>query len=77
MQRDWQFPIYRKYPNNRSFFKIISLERFEELTLMGSKVVRHNIVAKIHPDRVLIVDMLEMLDRMWLESNAAEFEVNQ
>ena len=26
------FPIYRKYTNNKVFFKIISLQKFEELT---------------------------------------------
>lgn len=71
---NWQFPVYRKYPNGKNFFKIISLVEFEELTLMGSKIIKHHIVAKIHPDRLRILDMLEMKDDLWQESNKVEFE---
>lgn len=29
------FPLYRKYTNNQSFFKIIDLNIFEEIMLIG------------------------------------------
>ncbi len=52
------FPVYRKYKNNKNFFKIISEIEFDEITFIGSKpyVTKH--IAKILPDRNLIFDLL-------------------
>lgn len=36
-----QFPVYRKYLNNKHFFKIISPTSFEEIILIGNKKVVH------------------------------------
>jgi hypothetical protein len=58
MQNGMSFPQYRKYPNNRNFFKIINAGEFEEISFIGTKkiVVAHK--AKILPDRNLILDLL-------------------
>lgn len=53
-----QFPQYRKYKNNKHFFKIISEQKFEEISFIGSKAFVTNHVAKILPDRNLIYDLL-------------------
>lgn len=52
------FPQYRKYPNNRNFFKIISASEFEEIGFIGTKriVTAHQV--KILPDRNLVLDLL-------------------
>lgn len=68
-----EFPIYRKYNNNKSFFKIDSLDHFTELKLTGKRVEKHSFQAKIHPDRVFIQDMIEMLGGHWVESSEEEF----
>jgi hypothetical protein len=34
---DINFPVYRKYKNNKSYFKIINPRQFEEIQLIGSK----------------------------------------
>ena len=55
---DITFPIYRKYKNNKHFFKIISESEFEEISFIGSKVIVTKHLAKILPDRNLISDLL-------------------
>lgn len=52
------FPQYRKYANNRNFFKIISNDAFEEISLIGSKKIVRQHQASILPDRNLIHDLL-------------------
>jgi hypothetical protein len=58
MQDGISFPQYRKYKNNKNFFRIINAEEFEEISFIGSRkiVVAHK--AKILPDRNLILDLL-------------------
>lgn len=68
------FPVYRKYSNGGSFFKITSNDRFEEIKLTGSKADRHVFEAKIFPDRQLIQDMIAMTDGYWSTCDAQEFE---
>jgi hypothetical protein len=52
------FPVYIKYSNNKNFFKIISSDEFEELTILGNKFFLTHKKATIHPDRVFIADLL-------------------
>ncbi len=52
------FPTYRKYKNNKNFFKIINENEFEEISFIGSKVIVTQHLAKILPDRNLIADLL-------------------
>lgn len=51
------YPIYRKYKNNKSYFKIISKEEFEEIQVFGNTYTLHHLKAKILPDRNLIEDL--------------------
>ncbi|MEZ4722647.1 MAG: hypothetical protein R2813_12300 [Flavobacteriales bacterium] len=68
------FPVYRKYSNGKSLFKIISETRFDELKLTGKLVQLHEFEAKIYPDRQLIQDMIEMKNGFWEESSETEFQ---
>lgn len=52
------FPVYRKYKNNKNFFKIISENEFDEISFVGTKVIVTNHLTKILPDRNLIADLL-------------------
>ncbi len=52
------FPVYIKYKNNKNFFKLISNEEFEELTILGSKYFLTHKKASVHPDRIFILDLL-------------------
>ncbi|HLU84446.1 MAG TPA: hypothetical protein VKZ45_03160 [Vicingaceae bacterium] len=52
-----KYPLYRKYKNNKSYFKIISPEKFQEIQVMGTKFYVFDFEAKILPDRNLINDL--------------------
>ncbi len=68
-----EYPQYRKYSNNKHFFKITSASEFEELSFIGTQLVHHIFVAKILPDRNLIQDLLH--DSQCAElSSSEEFE---
>jgi len=54
-----QFPVYLKYKNNASFFKIVNYEVFEEVKFTGNKAELHIFKAKILPDRNYIADLLQ------------------
>lgn len=53
-----KFPIYRKYKNNKHFFKIMSMNEFEEISFIGKKLIvtLHQVI--ILPDRNFISDLL-------------------
>ena len=51
------YPQYRKYKNNKVYFKILSSSEWEELHILGNKVTRHQFTAKILPDRNYVADM--------------------
>ena len=69
-----QFPIYRKYSNNKVFFKVISKEAFDEITLIGSKTILQHINATTYAEKLFIMDMIEMREGNWLGSSDKEFE---
>jgi len=53
------FPIYRKYKNNKRFYKIINSREMEELQIIGTKTVINHLIAKQHPEVMLINDLIE------------------
>ncbi|MGZ3864584.1 MAG: hypothetical protein ACXVPN_15345 [Bacteroidia bacterium] len=53
-----QFPQYRRYKNGLSYFKILSVTEFEEIKLIGSKAIKHKVMAHQYPERVVIHDLL-------------------
>lgn len=69
-----QFPLYRKYNNNRSYFKIVDNNHFVELKLTGNLVEKHLFEAKILPDRNFIQDMISLHDGHWEAIDEEEYE---
>ena len=63
--RNVNYPQYRKYKNNKSYFKIISAEGFEEIRATGEKYFLYQFTAKILPDRNFISDMLQNHNDYW------------
>jgi len=53
-----KFPIYRKYKNNKHFFKIMSMNEFEEISFIGKKLIVTLHQVTILPDRNFISDLL-------------------
>lgn len=69
-----EFPQYRKYKNNKHFFKITSYSEFEEIHFIGTKtlVTKHH--AKILPDRNLIQDLLHDVGKTCEMSSEDEYK---
>ncbi len=67
------YPVYRKYPHNRTFFKVLSPEEFEELQIIGHHFSIHHIKAKILPDRNFIYDLIFDYKRNWEEITETEY----
>jgi hypothetical protein len=70
------FPQYRKYKNNKHFFKIISESEFDEISFIGTKagVTKH--IAKILPDRNFMYDLLHDVGNTCENSTAEEYQIN-
>lgn len=56
------FPVYRKYKNNKSYFKIAGPQVFEEIKIFGSRYSISLVEAKIYPDRLFISDLVHNLE---------------
>ena len=69
-----KFPVYRKYPNGLSFFKVMDDRHFMEVKLTGKFAAVHHFEAKILPDMNFIQDMLSLAGGHWEESSAEEFQ---
>ena len=68
------YPQYRKYKNNKSYFKVISSEIFEEIQVLGSKKTIHIFEAKILPDRNYISDLTFNYQNHWIICKESEYE---
>jgi hypothetical protein len=67
------YPVYRKYPHDRTFFKVISEDAFEELQIIGKHYSIHQIKAKILPDRNFIYDLSFDYKKNWVEISEQEY----
>ena len=65
---DIHFPVYRKYKNNKSYFKIIHPRLFEEVQIIGRRKIIKQIEAKLFPEvlfvRDLVLNYSEMADEI-------------
>ena len=68
------FPVYRKYKNNKSYFKIMNASEFEEIQVIGSRRVLRHTVAKLYPEKIFIQDLLLNYAEMADEISAEEYE---
>jgi hypothetical protein len=55
---DISFPVFRKYKNNKHFFKIVSRNYFEEAQIIGKKVIIHKIEARRLPEMNQLYDLV-------------------
>ncbi len=53
-----KFPLYRKYKNERHFFKVISATEFEEIQQVGTRYLFHRINASKLPEMNQIYDLV-------------------
>ena len=71
---DIQFPQYRKYSNNKNFFKILSPKEFEEIQVIGSKKIQRNVLANQFPEMNLIIDLVTFANEFIINSSQNEFD---
>jgi len=74
MKKEIQYPQYRKYSNEKSYFKIISNEEFEEIQILGKKKTLHHFKAKILPDKNYIYDLTYNYQEYWEVCDKDEYE---
>jgi hypothetical protein len=55
---DINFPIYRKYKNGKRFYKIINKKEFEEIQVIGTKIIINHIKATQLPEFNFINDLI-------------------
>lgn len=63
------FPQYRMLSNQKTFYKITSLNHFEEIQLMGTKVIYHAIEAIQYPEQLKIRDLINLEGNHYLVSD--------
>ncbi len=68
------YPIYRKYPHNKTFFKIFSDTEFEELQIIGDYYSITKIKAAILPERNYIYDLTFDYHNHWDVISEQEYE---
>ena len=67
------YPLYRKYLNEKSFFKILSPTEFEEIIETGGKYFLNRFTAVILPDYNLIQDMTLNYEKHWKVISEREY----
>lgn len=70
-----KFPVYRKYTNNNTYFKILSENEFEELQFIGSLRHLFTITAHQYPERLRIMDMIACKDEIWQPISEDEYNL--
>jgi hypothetical protein len=75
MDKSINYPQYRKYPNGKSYFKVIAEDEFEEIQILGNRKTLHLFKAKILPDRNYIADLTFDYHNHWEVIEAEEYEV--
>lgn len=58
------FPLYRKYKNNKSYFKIINPRAFEEVMIVGSKRLVKTVEARLYPEVAFVNDLISNFESM-------------
>lgn len=67
-----EFPIYRKYNGIDVWFKILSPTHFIEYKKMGSKIIEHEVIAKIFPEKQFIQDLIHCHEQRWQKVTALD-----
>jgi hypothetical protein len=68
------FPIFKKYKNNQSFFKIKAPDEMIELKIMGKYFMLEKLKAKILPEYQTISDIVDNSFQNTEEISESEFE---
>jgi len=69
------FPIYRKLLGGAHLYRIEGMARFTELQRVGSKWLRHVVVATQYPERLRIADMISGGEGAYGNATIEEWEL--
>lgn len=72
---DINFPVYRKYKNGKSYFKIIHPALFEEIQIIGSKKIKRHVQVVQFPERNFVHDLVFSFSEMADEIGEEEYEL--
>jgi hypothetical protein len=67
------YPIYRKLPNQKAYYKINSSHHFEEIQLLGKKIFHYTIEANQYPEMLKIKEMIGLVEPYQI-SNEEEYQ---
>jgi hypothetical protein len=67
------FPLYRKFSNNTSFYKIQSEKSFTEIKTMGKYYFIDEVNALQFPEMVLIKDMINLEVGEYIETTEEDY----
>lgn len=71
--KNTDFPQYRKLPNNKAFYRINSNRDFDEVQVLGTKVLRYHHDAKQYPEILRIMAMLDC-EEPFIQAGHNEFD---
>lgn len=69
------YPIYRKRKNNKSFYKIISSNQFEEIQIMGTKINFYCVEVSKYPEKLLMFEIIALEGDLYEAANSEEWNV--
>lgn len=69
------FPIYRKLRGGAHLYRIESIDRFTELQRVGSRWLRHLVVATQYPERLRIAEMIQGGEGIYGSATIEEWEL--
>jgi len=69
-----EFPLYRRSASGRNYYRIEGTDSFLEVQLIGSKALRHAVIARAYPERVLVQDMIACSQGAFVPVEAQEFD---
>lgn len=67
------FPVYRKYKNEKSWFRITGPDSFEEIRIIGSRFDKSSHQVKTLPERNFILDLVFHYHEFAQEITAADY----
>lgn len=67
------FPLYRKYKNHKTWFKVESPLQMKELKVLGNFYNLSDFTAQTFVDRNFINDLIENKEENWEEITETEF----
>lgn len=71
--KNTDFPQYRKLPNNKAFYRINSNRDFDEVQVLGTKVLRYHHDAKQYPEILRIMAMMDC-EEPFIQAGNNEFD---